>query len=205
MSAEPPFYTASYVEVAAALADAAAALRRPYLASVVGYMERVEVLQGVARPEHLIVLAAWRDQQTFESYTATEGCARLSEELGALLVAPIDTRQHWGLATAPARGSGTDSLMVVTHVDVVPAFKDDCVLALVRLAADSRRHEGNLRLDVWQQTNRPNHFTVVESWADREAFDAHGAAPETKDFRAHLAEMTGALYDERLYRLLDQE
>ena len=74
-----------------------------------------------------------------------------------------------------------------------------------RLAADSRRHEGNLRLDVWQQTNRPNHFTVVESWADREAFDAHGAAPETKDFRAHLADMTGALYDERLYRLLDQE
>jgi quinol monooxygenase YgiN len=53
------------------------------------------------------------------------------------------------------------------------------------------------------QTNRPNHFTVVECWKDRKAFDAHVAAKATTDFRNKLATMTGALYDERLYKAVD--
>ena len=57
--------------------------------------------------------------------------------------------------------------------------------------------------DVWQQTNRPNHFTVVETWLNRPAYDAHFAHQQTKDFRGKLVTMTGALYDERLYRTID--
>jgi quinol monooxygenase YgiN len=56
---------------------------------------------------------------------------------------------------------------------------------------------------VLQQTNRPNHFTVVEAWKDRNAFDAHGMAAHTRQFRDRLAPMSGALYDERLYGVLD--
>jgi quinol monooxygenase YgiN len=90
----------------------------------------------------------------------------------------------------------------VTHVDVVPQHKDDAVVALEQLAEESQRHGGNVRFDVWQQTNRPNHFTVVETWSSRRTFDAHSMAGETRDFRSKLAGMTGALYDERLYRKL---
>jgi quinol monooxygenase YgiN len=56
---------------------------------------------------------------------------------------------------------------------------------------------------VVQQTNRPNHFTVVEVWRDRAAFDAHGMAAHTRRFREQLAPMSGALYDERLYAILN--
>ena len=71
------------------------------------------------------------------------------------------------------------------------------------LAAAARKDDGNLWFDVLQQTNRPNHFTVVEAWADRTAFDAHVMAAHTRLFREQLAPMNGALYDERLYAALD--
>jgi quinol monooxygenase YgiN len=54
-----------------------------------------------------------------------------------------------------------------------------------------------------QLVNRPNHFTVVETWRDRAAFDTHGMTGPTRRFREHLGPMSGALYDERLYMLLN--
>ena len=88
----------------------------------------------------------------------------------------------------------------VTHVDVIPPEKDNGANALEQLADGSRRHSGNLQFDVWRQTNRPNHFTVVESWANRGAFDVHEMQKETREFRMKLGPMSGALYDERLYK-----
>jgi quinol monooxygenase YgiN len=60
-----------------------------------------------------------------------------------------------------------------------------------------------LGFDVWQQTNRLNHFTVVETWSTMRSFTAHGSTAQTRDFRARIAPMMGALYDERWYRALD--
>ncbi len=82
---------------------------------------------------------------------------------------------------------------------MIPPRKDDGAASLAQLAGNSRRDAGNLGFDVLQQTSRPNHFTVVEIWKDRPAFDAHGMAPHTRQFRGQLAPMSGALYDERLY------
>ena len=90
----------------------------------------------------------------------------------------------------------------MTHVDVIPQHKDAGVEALQELAAASRPQPGNVRFEVWQQTNRGNHFAVVETWSTRRRFDAHLMAADTREFRSKLAVMTGALYDERLYRLL---
>ena len=89
-----------------------------------------------------------------------------------------------------------------THVDVIPQHKDAGVEALQELAAASRPQPGNVRFEVWQQANRGNHFAVVETWSTRRRFDAHLMAADTREFRSKLAVMTGALYDERLYRLL---
>jgi quinol monooxygenase YgiN len=84
-------------------------------------------------------------------------------------------------------------------VDVVPQFKDDARGGARAPRSRGRGHRGNLGFQVWRQTNRSNHFTVVEDWAGRSEFEAHTAAAETREFRTALAEMTGALYDERLY------
>ena len=59
-----------------------------------------------------------------------------------------------------------------------------------------------LRFDVLQQDSRPNHFTVVETWRDEVAYDAHMMAEHTREYRRKLTPMAGALYDERLYEAL---
>ena len=127
-----------------------------------------------------------------------------SRQAAPLLASPNDERLHNGLVVgaAPA-ASPAGPIYVVTHVDVIPPRKDDGVALLKQLAADSGKDAGHVRFDVVQQTNRPNHFTVVEAWKDRNAFDAHGMAAHTRQFRDRLAPMSGALYDERLYAVLD--
>jgi len=84
-----------------------------------------------------------------------------------------------------------------------PHLPHNGVAAVKQLSDDSRKHADNLRFDAWQQTNRPNHFTVVEAWADRKAYEGHVQAAHTRQFRDKLGPMSGALYDERLYKWLD--
>ena len=92
---------------------------------------------------------------------------------------------------------------MLTHVDVPPPFKDTTISLLQQLSEASRKETGNQRFEVQQQGNRPNHFTVVESWADRRGYDAHVMAASTRQFRDKLGPMSGALYDERLYKPLE--
>ena len=64
---------------------------------------------------------------------------------------------------------GKGAIIVVSHVDVPPPRKDECIAALNPLAEASRKGGGNQRFEVVQQTSRPNHFTVIEAWKDRKA------------------------------------
>ena len=100
---------------------------------------------------------------------------------------------------AAAKGA----VYVVSHVDVPPPKKDDVIAALNPLADASRKDAGNQRFEVVQQTSRPNHFTVVEAWKSKKAYDSARAADPQKKFRDALGPMLGALYDERLYQSVD--
>src|SRR5438876_534199 len=102
------------------------------------------------------------------------------------------------LAAFEVFAQGPSPLYVVTYVEVKPPAKSEAATLL-----KSRRDDGNLRYEIVQQTNRPNHFTVIEIWNSREAFDAHGMTPHVRDFRDRLAPMSGALYDERLYETVN--
>ena len=61
-----------------------------------------------------------------------------------------------------AAKSAPGAVFVVTHVDVPPPKKYDCIAALKALVADSRKESGVTRFEVFQQTSRANHFSVVE-------------------------------------------
>src|SRR5436190_184685 len=118
--------------------------------------------------------------------------------------APIDERVHVGASVGPLQpGPAGDAVYVVTHVDVIPPRKDDGLAALKQLGSDTRGAAGNVRFEVVQQTNRPNHFTVVEIWKDAKAVDAHTMADATRQFRDKLGPMSGALYDERMFKAVD--
>ena len=200
------FYTVTYVEAGPASAAPAAAALRQYgesLRKSAGAV-RVEVLQRVDRPSQFVVLASWTEPKAFEAHLAAPGTKEWQTKLEPLLASPNDTRQHQALSVATGTSpSPAGALYAVTHVDVIPPRKDDAVVALKELAEDSRKDAGHVRFDVVQQTNRPNHFTVVEVWTSRQAFDTHAVAAHVKRFRTQLAPMSGSLYDERLYQSLD--
>ena len=50
------------------------------------------------------------------------------------------------------------------------------------MAIESADDSGNISYDAFEQVNRGNHFTVIEAWANKSAFDAHAAAAHTRDF-----------------------
>jgi len=198
---EGGFYTASYVEVGPVLARVGAAALHAYREAARKDATSLDVYQRIDRPNQFVVLAAWPDQKAYEAHAAGDAAKKLNEKLATLLASPVDTRMHSGLEVSTAK-TGKDAIFVVTHVDVVPPEKDNAANALEQLADSSRRHTGNLQYDVWRQASRPNHFTVVESWANRGSFDVHEMQKETREFRMKLGPMTGALYDERLYKAM---
>jgi quinol monooxygenase YgiN len=197
------FFTAIYIEAGPILARTAASQLRAFRSEARNDpgVVSLELLQRIDRPNQFVLLGAWTDQKTFESHFDTLHAKKLGDKIGTMLAAPNDIRQHAPLAVAPSR-SEASALYVVTHVDVVPPQKDNAVAELKVLAEESRKQTGNLRFDVWQQVNRPNHFTVIEAWSSRGAFDLHQMQRPTKEFRGKLITMTGALYDERLYNEL---
>jgi len=92
---------------------------------------------------------------------------------------------------------------VVIHVDIAPgpAGLGEPIKILQEFAADSKKDPGCTRFEIFQQDRR-NHFTIVESWQTREAFDAHTAAEHTKRFREKINPSLGSPFDERLHSLL---
>jgi quinol monooxygenase YgiN len=194
-------YSISYIEVGPVLAKVGVTTLHAYRDAARKEAASLDVFERIDRPNQFVVLGAWKDQQAYDAHSKGEAVKKLNEKLATMTAAPTDTRFHQGLSVSPAT-PGKDPIFVVTHLDVIPPEKDNGANALEQLADASRRHSGNLQFDVWRQANRPNHFTVVESWANRGSFDVHQMQKETREFRMKLAPMSGALYDERLYKVL---
>jgi quinol monooxygenase YgiN len=197
-----PLYVVTYVELRPnAKAEGAAILKswRDAARKADGNM-RVELAQSAIRPGQFVVMAAWRNKAAFDAHG--EAAASFREKLAGLRNSPADDRFHNSLSVGPM-DMPHGALYVVTHVDVIPPRREDAVAALKVLGEANRAAGGNIRYEVVQQTNRPNHFTVVEIWRSREAFDANSVSAHQREFRDKLAQMTGALYDERLYEALN--
>jgi quinol monooxygenase YgiN len=88
---------------------------------------------------------------------------------------------------------------IVTHIDVTPNFSDGANKAIQKYAADSRKDKGAVSIEGLVQDGRPNHFTIVEVWQSREAFEAHAGLAHSHEFRDALQPMLGAPFDERLH------
>src|SRR5256712_4894414 len=202
---EGPVYIATYVEVVpTALDEGGALLGHDRAASRKGAGNlRMELVQELGRPSRFALLAIWADQKAFEMHGKSASTAQFRDGLKAVQAAPYDERVHSGLAVGARDAVRRRSVVVLTHVDVPPPFKDTTVSLLQQLAEASRKEAGNQRFEVQQQGNRPNHFTVVELWVDKKAYDAHVVAGHTRQFRDKLGPMSGALYDERLYQPLE--
>jgi quinol monooxygenase YgiN len=198
-------YLVTYFETAPAAADAVAGTVKQYAADAAKAPGNVEFLafRELGRGNRFAFFEDWRDKAALEAHG--QAAAALQNRLQPQLAAPFDIRASSPmLVAASSEGAAAPSgaVYVLTHVDVPGPAKDECIELLKRLTAASRNEPGALRFDVVQQDSRPNHFTVIEIWRDRGAYDAHVTAEPTREFRRRLTPIAGALYDERLYERL---
>jgi quinol monooxygenase YgiN len=198
-------YVVSYIDAAPANRDTVASMLRQLAAASRkdDGNTRFEILQRTTPPNQFAIVAIWKDQKAYDAHLAGAHTKEFREKVKPYLISAIDDRTHTGMEIAGAAAkSSPGAIYVVTHVDVPPPKKDDCIAALKTLVADSRKEGNSVRFEVFQQGSRPNHFSVVEIWKNQSAYDAHIIAGHTKKFRDQLTPMTGALYDERLYRAI---
>lgn len=164
-----------------------------------------EACNEIERPTHFELVSLWRDQKAADAYVASARAKAVSDALARGRAAPFDERTFAWIAGTPAGKAGPAgkaALHVVTHVDVVPPFKDQAAAAIKQLAEASVKQAGAVQFQALVQTNRANHFQLLETWTDRAAFEAHVAAAPTVQFRDGIQSGVGSPYDERLCKAL---
>jgi len=198
-----PIYIVTYFDVAPNAAQQSAAIAKDFVEASrkedgsAGF----EVFEEVERPSHFAILEIWRDKKAMDAHNAGPAARAFRDKLQPLMIGGLGVRFHSGFSVAaPTAQIPFAATYVLTHVDVFPTFKDQAAALVKAQAEAARKDDGNLRYDVLQWDGHPNHFTLVEVWRDRKAFDASVTAPHNKEFRDKLTPLEGALYDERLYQ-----
>ena len=72
----------------------------------------------------------------------------------------------------------------------------------IRAYRELGRDNGIVRIEFFEQVGRTAHFSIIETWADNKAFEAHSASARTKDFRSKIDSMRLSDYDQRPYKTL---
>ena len=201
-----PVYVVTYVDVMPSETNSVVALLQHYrdVSQKEDSNLRTTVLQEIARPNRFAIIEIWKGKAASEAHDKASSSAELIEKVKAISNAPFDRRLDNGLYVDSRNSEKRrDAIYVLTHVDVVPPSKDDCMALLKTMSVDTPKDSGNISYSVLQQANRPNHFTVTEVWANRKGLDAHATAAHTRAFREKLLPMAGALYDERFYKVVD--
>ena len=99
-------------------------------------------------------------------------------------------------AQAPADAAA----YLVTYVEVAPSGSRTLESAFKQYHDASRKDDGFVRFDLREQMGRPGLFSVVETWRDQKAIDAHAAAAHTKRYQDAIRPVRVAGYDERPYK-----
>ena len=202
--AEDSATVVTYIEVAPADAGRAHDLAAAWRHAARGAPRAVDVeaMQRLCRPGHFVLVESWAGVSDWQAHAGDALTRTFRTALDSARLAPDDERVHHTLSAGPAKAPGTGAICAVSHVDVIPPRKEDGTALVAALAAAGRGAAGNLRFDAFTQTSRPNHMTLVEFWASPAVFEEWSADATMRAFRAALAPMSGALFDQRLYRII---
>ena len=76
---------------------------------------------------------------------------------------------------------------LIAHLEAKEGLGDQLAERLLQHTAAVRGEPGNRLFQVYRHREAPNRFEVVETYADRAAFEGHIAAPHSVAFNAWLA------------------
>ncbi len=103
-------------------------------------------------------------------------------------------------AEARAQVPADTTVYTVTYVEVAPSASGTMASAFKQYRDASRREDGYVRFDLREQVGRLGLFSVVESWRDQKAIDAHAGAVHTRRYQDTIRPIRVAGYDERPYK-----
>jgi quinol monooxygenase YgiN len=197
-------YVITYIEVAP---DSTPAARQFILDHAIDARKasgaiQVETLQRIDYPHHFALLEQWQSPAAKQAYASSDSVVKFRNVLGPLQSAAYDERIHHTLSVGPSTPPAADAVVFVTHVDVIPPALAPGTGSVKAFVEQGRGATGNRRFDAWTQTSRQNHMTVVETWDAMAAKNAWISTATAKSFREGLHPMSGALYDERAYKIL---
>src|SRR5262245_22949863 len=110
----------------------------------------------------------------------------------AVAVAPMGSQ-------AQAQGAGETAVYVATYIEVTPTATSQGAALLKQYRDATRKDVGNQRVEIVQEINRSNRFAILTIWTDQKAFETHGKAAHTVEFRDKLKAIHTAPYDERVH------
>jgi quinol monooxygenase YgiN len=73
-----------------------------------------------------------------------------------------------------------DLLTAVTFITGREGKEEELKQELLKLSAPTRAEAGNLKYDLYQSPDRPNHFMRYEVWRNPPALENHKATPHIK-------------------------
>jgi quinol monooxygenase YgiN len=202
--AAQPVYIVTYMEVAPNSASEARQLILAYANEVrkASGAVQVDALQRISDPGHFALIEQWQSQGAKQAFAATDPVTKFRTGLNPLQSAAYDERIHAALSVGPSTPVSGDPVVILTHVDVVPTQVEPGTAKVKSFVEQGRSAKGNRRFDDVVQLTRKNHFTVIESWDSLADKNAWISSKTARAFREELQPMSGALYDERSYKLL---
>ena len=193
-----------YAEVAHAKATEARKLILGYAAEARKAKGALDItaLQRISDPGHFALIERWQSQADKQAFAATDAVTKYRAALDPLRSAAYDERIHADQAVGASKPTNGESVVALTHVDVIPTQLEPGTAKVKAFVEAGRAAPGNLRFDDVVQANRKNHFTVIEAWKSQGDKTAWISGKTARTFREELQPMGGALYDERLFRVL---
>lgn len=170
-----------------------------------------QIYREDGQPNRFMITETWSNQATYDAHLKATSTTQLIAKLRPIQAAPPDVRVHRGFTVgappapnpaAPAPPANT--VYVMSHLDVAPPLFAQLIPNLRPYVDASRKERGMVRFDILQMVApRQNHLTVMEAWNGTTPQDAHRTALTTRTFRDRLHPLLGALYDERIYRVVN--
>jgi quinol monooxygenase YgiN len=202
--ANQPVTIVTYTEVAPAKAAEAKKLILAYVAAArkADGAVQIDVGQRISDPGHFALVEQWKSQAAKQAFAATDAYTKYRAALDPLRSAAYDERIHNALSVGASKPAPAGALLVLTHVDVIPTQVEPGTAKVKAFVEEGRSAPGNLRFDDVVQANRKNHFTVIEAWKSQGDKSTWISSKTARTFREELQPIGGALYDERVFKVL---
>jgi quinol monooxygenase YgiN len=193
-----------YTEVTPAKAAEARKLVLAYVAAArkADGAVQIDAGQRISDPGHFGIVEQWKSLAAKQAFAQTDAYTKYRAALDPLRSAAYDERIHNALSVGPAKPAASGAILVLTHVDVVPTQVEPGTAKVKAFVEEGRNAPGNLRFDDVVQANRKNHFTVIETWKSQVEKNSWISSKSARTFREELQPIGGALYDERVFKVL---